>query len=44
MLKIAKIKLLENIKNLNFESYIRDIEENDIKEICFETKNKSLNF
>ena len=42
MLKIAKMKLSENIKNLNFESYIRDIEENDIKEICFETKNERI--
>lgn len=44
ILKIAKIKLLENIKNLKFESYIRDTEDIDIKEIFFETKIEFPNF
>ena len=38
MLEIAKINLNAGIDNLNFVSYIHDIEESDIKEICFDNK------
>lgn len=34
--------MLENIQDLNFESYIHDIEDIDIKEICFDKKSNKI--
>lgn len=42
MLEITQKNLISEIKNLDFVSYIHDIEESDIKEICFNSKNKKI--